>query len=98
MVLLDLMGLPFLEEAQRFCSDRQISASSWKDPCHPPEFLKSQKDSCMSIREIVKSELAKAVVENSPVPFPEHLDDDAQLDEFWLDSIVFTTLLGPVDI
>ncbi len=41
MVLLDLKGLPFLEEAQRFCSDRQISASSRKDPRHPPEFLKN---------------------------------------------------------
>jgi hypothetical protein len=40
-VLLDLRGLPFLEEAQRFCSDGQLSAASRKDPSQPPEFLKS---------------------------------------------------------
>lgn len=43
MVLLDLRGPPFLEEAQRFCPDGQISASSRKDPSQPPEFLKSPK-------------------------------------------------------
>jgi hypothetical protein len=43
-VLLDLRGLPFLEEAQRFCPDGQLSAASRKDPSPPPEFLKSQKN------------------------------------------------------
>ena len=51
----------------------------------------------MNIREIVKQELASAVAENSPVPFPEEIDDDAPLDEFWLDSIVFTALLIEID-
>ena len=51
----------------------------------------------MDIREIVQNELALAVAENSPVPFPDNLDDDAPLDEFWLDSIVFTALLVAID-
>lgn len=51
----------------------------------------------MDIREIVKAELGKAVAENSPVPFPGEIDDDAPLDEFWLDSIVFTALLIEID-
>jgi len=51
----------------------------------------------MDIREIVKQELASAVAENSPVPFPEEIDDDTPLDEFWLDSIVFTAMLIEID-
>jgi len=51
----------------------------------------------MNIREIIRDELAIAVAENSPVPFPDEIDDDAPLDEFWLDSIVFTSLLIEID-
>lgn len=51
----------------------------------------------MDIREIVRQELANAVTENSPVPFPEDIDDDTPLDEFWLDSIVFTAMLIEID-
>ncbi len=45
MVLLDLMGVAFLEEAEICRSAQNRCASSWKDPCQPPEFLKSQTNS-----------------------------------------------------
>ena len=51
----------------------------------------------MNIREIVKTELATVVTENSPVPFPDEIDDDAPLDEFWLDSIAFASLLTAIE-
>lgn len=41
MVLQDLKGLPFLEEAEIYLSEQNGCASSRKDPCQPPEFLKS---------------------------------------------------------
>ncbi|HRW10143.1 MAG TPA: hypothetical protein P5121_33800, partial [Caldilineaceae bacterium] len=42
LVLLDLKGLPFLEEAEICRSEQNRCASSWKDPSQPPAFLKSQ--------------------------------------------------------
>ncbi|MEM7531676.1 MAG: hypothetical protein AAF639_05855 [Chloroflexota bacterium] len=50
----------------------------------------------MDIREIVKNELAAVVAEKSPVPFPDDIEDDALLDEFWLDSVVFTAMITSI--
>ena len=51
----------------------------------------------MTVREIVKAELASAVAKHSPVSFPEEIEDNTLLDEFWLDSIVVTGLLVELD-
>ena len=48
----------------------------------------------MNVREIVREKLAAVVAENSPVPFPEAVDDDDFLDTFGLDSAAFATLLA----
>ena len=40
MVLLDLMGVAFLEEAEICRSAQNRCASSWKDPSQPPAFLR----------------------------------------------------------
>ena len=43
----------------------------------------------MNIRNIVLVRLEKAVAEHSPMPFPEEMDDDTELDMFGLDSLAF---------
>jgi len=48
----------------------------------------------LNVREIVKTKLASVVEENSPLPFPESIDDDEFLDTFGLDSAAFATLLA----
>ena len=52
-----------------------------------------KKEPTMSIREIVLQELATLVEEFSPMPFPDDVTDETQLDEFWLDSVAFMTLI-----
>lgn len=47
----------------------------------------------MNIRETVLKHLAAVVAERSPLPFPAEVSDDMLLDDFWLDSIAFTTLV-----
>jgi acyl carrier protein len=42
----------------------------------------------------VRTKLAAVVAENSPLPFPESIDDDDLLDAFGLDSAAFATLLA----
>lgn len=49
------------------------------------------------LREIVQTKLAAVVAENSPVPFPEAIDDDDVLDTFGLDSAAFMTLLAEIE-
>ena len=51
----------------------------------------------MDIRKIVFDRLREAVAENSPMPFPENLDDDDELDVFSLDSLAFMGLLTAVE-
>ena len=46
----------------------------------------------MNIRNIVLTRLEQAVNENSPMPFPEEMDDDVELDMFGLDSLAFMGL------
>lgn len=42
----------------------------------------------------MRTKLAAVVAENSPLPFPESIDDDDLLDAFGLDSAAFATLLA----
>ena len=51
----------------------------------------------MNIRNIVLSRLKNAVAEHSPMPFPEVIDDDSELDVFGLDSLAFMDLLTSIE-
>ena len=51
----------------------------------------------MSVRETVKTRLAEAVAEHSPMPFPEAIEDDDELDVFGLDSLAFMGLLTAIE-
>ena len=51
----------------------------------------------MNIREICKDKLAAAVAEHSPMPFPDAIDDDDELDVFGLDSLAFMSLLTAIE-
>ena len=47
----------------------------------------------MDIRNVIQSQLKRVVAEHSPMPFPESIDDDDELDVFGLDSLAFMELL-----
>ncbi len=51
----------------------------------------------MSTRDIVKARLAEVVAEHSPMPFPDAIDDDDELDVFGLDSLAFMSLLTAIE-
>ena len=51
----------------------------------------------MNIRNIVITRLKNAVAEHSPMPFPEVIDDDSELDVFGLDSLAFMDLLTSIE-
>ena len=51
----------------------------------------------MNIRKIVLARLEQAVAEHSPMPFPEQIDDDIELDIFGLDSLAFMELLTSIE-
>jgi len=51
----------------------------------------------VSIRDICKIRLEAVVTEHSPMPFPETIDDDDELDIYGLDSIAFMTLLTAME-
>lgn len=51
----------------------------------------------MSTREIVETRLAAVVAEHSPMPFPDSIDDDDELDVFGLDSLAFMSLLTSIE-
>ena len=51
----------------------------------------------MAIREIVQRQLAAVVEETSPVDFPDTIDDDDRLEDFWLDSVAFAELLTRIE-
>lgn len=52
----------------------------------------------MRIREIVLKHLAAVVQTNSPLPFPEEVSDEMFLNDFWLDSIAFTSLVTLIEV
>jgi hypothetical protein len=41
--------------------------------------------------------LAATVEEHSPLPFPEEIDEEMPLKEFWLDSVAFAGLLTAIE-
>ena len=47
----------------------------------------------MNIRETILQELASIVDDFSAMPFPDDVTDKTRLDEFWLDSVAFMTLI-----
>lgn len=51
----------------------------------------------MNIRTIVLNRLAAIAAEFSPLPFPDEVSDDMRLDEFWLDSLAFASLLTGIE-
>ena len=51
----------------------------------------------LSTREIVETRLAAVVAEHSPMPFPDAIDDDDELDVFGLDSLAFMSLLTSIE-
>lgn len=51
----------------------------------------------MTVREIVRNNLASVVAAHSPIPFPETISDDDRLEDFGLDSVAFTALLTQLE-
>ena len=51
----------------------------------------------MNIRNIGLNRLEQAVVEHSPMPFPDEMDDDVELDIFGLDSLACMGLLTSIE-
>lgn len=51
----------------------------------------------MTIRNIVQNRLAEAVAEHSPMPFPDTIEDDDELDIFGLDSLAFMGMLTAIE-
>jgi len=51
----------------------------------------------LSTRAIVQTKLAEVVAEHSPMPFPDAIDDDDELDIFGLDSVAFMSLLTAIE-
>ena len=51
----------------------------------------------MGIRNTVLTRLAEAVAEHSPMPFPDTIDDDDELDVYGLDSLAFMGLLTAIE-
>ena len=46
---------------------------------------------------MVQTKLASVVAGNSPLPFPDSVDDDDLLDAYGLDSAAFMTLLAAIE-
>jgi acyl carrier protein len=51
----------------------------------------------MDIRAIILHQLKAAVEAFTPVSFPDNVSDEMFLDDFWLDSIAFTSLLSALE-
>ena len=47
----------------------------------------------MNVRNVVQNQLKRVVSEHSPMPFPEGIENDDELDIFGLDSLAFMELL-----
>ena len=47
----------------------------------------------MKLRNVVENQLKRVVAEHSPMPFPQDIEDDDELDIFGLDSLAFMELL-----
>lgn len=51
----------------------------------------------MKLRNVVQNQLKRVVAEHSPMPFPQDIDDDDELDVFGLDSLAFMELLVGIE-
>jgi len=51
----------------------------------------------VTLRDIIQARLAQAVAEHSPMPFPDTIDDDDELDIYGLDSLAFMGLLSAIE-
>ena len=51
----------------------------------------------MNTRNIVQGQLKRVVAKHSPMPFPEEIEDDDELDLFGLDSLAFMELLTGIE-
>ena len=51
----------------------------------------------MNIRNVVRNQLERTVAEHSPMPFPEDIEDDDELDVFGLDSLAFMGMLISIE-
>ena len=51
----------------------------------------------MNLRNAILYRLGQAVAKHSPMPFPNSIDDDDELDIFGLDSLAFMNLLMAVE-
>ena len=51
----------------------------------------------MNTRDIVLQHLAEIVTEFSPLSFPDDVTDETLLEEFWLDSVAFVSLLSNLE-
>lgn len=51
----------------------------------------------MAIRDLIQTRLAQAVAEHSPMPFPDVIEDDDELDIYGLDSLAFMGMLTAIE-
>lgn len=51
----------------------------------------------MDIRTTILNQLARVVTESSPLPFPQAVCDSMMLNDFYLDSVAFTSLLTGIE-
>ena len=51
----------------------------------------------MKLRNVVENQLKRVVAEHSPMPFPQDIEDDDELDIFGLDSLAFMELLTGIE-
>lgn len=51
----------------------------------------------MDVREIVLNELQLVVEKFASLPFPTEVSDEMYLEDFWLDSVAFVSLLAGLE-
>lgn len=51
----------------------------------------------MNVRDDVLKHLAAIIKEHSPESLPESFTDEMRLDEFWLDSVAYVTLISRLE-
>ena len=54
-------------------------------------------DAVKDIREIVLTHLAAVVDEHSPLPFPDPVREELLMEDFWLDSLAYTSLFTTIE-
>lgn len=49
------------------------------------------------MRDVILKHLAATVAEHSPLPFPEEIEEEMLLKDFWLDSVAFFGMLTAIE-